>query len=224
MELVLRSYQLPEELVFLLKSNLTHDKDIFDYIYEVLAPNLSLQHLFNQTFSFIDGEKSFKEMMKSLGWLHFRDRLCALYLNRIKDGQYPSQIDSSVINDLLILEQRLEDHTIQSVSRGYLLGFYLAVLSLSDGNFSAQIPRVVFDLLKVTRSRIENIDWMVLTLWHFSNFLGEKVLHEAVINERKTYQDLYKMLLESQKKQMFRNLLHYSYSIKDGDYFKNQLI
>lgn len=224
MDLVLRPYKLPDELIFLLKSNMTHDQDILSFIYEVLENNQSLQYLFNHTFSYVEGEKTFREMMKSLGWLHFRDRLSALYLNRIRDGYFPTQIDSSLINDMLILEQRLEDNTIQSVSRSYLLGFYLTTLKLTDEHFSARIPRVVFDLMKISRSRIERIDWMVLLLWHFATFLGDKYLHEAIVNERKTYQELYERLTKAQQKHMIRNFLHYSYSIQDPDFFKNQLV
>lgn len=224
MELVLRPYKLPDELVFLLKSNLTHDKDIFSFIYETLEDNQSLQYIFNHTFSYVEGERNFKEMMKSLGWLHFRDRLSALYLNRIKDGKYPTQIDSSLINDMLILEQRLEDNTIQSVSRSYLLGFYLTSLKLTDDYFSARIPRVVFDLLKLSKTRIERIDWMLLLLWHFAIYLGEKYLHQSIVNERKTYKDLYQELSEDQQKKMMTNFLHYAYSINDGELFKNQMI
>lgn len=224
MDLVLRPYKLPDELVLLLKSNMTHDKDIFDFIYVTLEDNQSLQYLFNHTFSYVDGEKNFKEMMKSLGWLHFRDRLSALYLNRIKDGRYPTQIDSSLINDMLILEQRLEDNTIQSVSRSYLLGLYLTTLKLTDDFFSARIPRVVFDLMKVSRTRIERIDWMILLLWHFALFLSDKKLQELIVNERKTYKDIYQQLSKEQQKYMMTNLLHYAYSINEADFFKNQMI
>lgn len=224
MELVLRPYKLPNELVFLLKSNLTHDRDVFSFIYETLEDNQSLQYIFNHTFSYAEGEKNFKEMMKSLGWLHFRDRLSALYLNRIKDGKYPTQIDTSLINDMLILEQRLEDNTIQSVSRSYLFGFYLTALKLTDDYFSVRIPRVVFDLMKLGRTRVERIDWMLLLMWHFAVYLGDKNLHGAIVNERKTYKDLYQQLTDDQQKQMMTNLLHYAYSINDGDFFKHQMI
>ena len=224
MTFVLRSTKLPEELVLLLKSNLSLDKDIFNIIFEILKNNRSIELLLNDTFSFFDGEKRFLEMIRSLGWLHFRDRLTALYLNQIKDGHYHSQIDTTILNDLLILEQKLEDHTIQWGARSYLLGIYLTALKLSDDNFHFKIPNVVFDLLKVSRGRIEKIDWMVLTLWHFSNFLGDKKLHEAIVNERKTYQDLYLMLSNSQQKNMLENFLNYSYSIQDSDYFKDVFI
>ena len=223
-QLDLKTVNLPPEFAILLRSNLSQEKDMVDLIQSSFSANPIFKVIFGHISSFMSSNQDVKQIIKSLGWLHFRDRLASLYLNKLVFGRYPYEVDSEVINDILELETRLSSYSVQNVSRAYLLGFYIKIHNINHPTDLLVIPDSVFEVLKYNQHRMERIDYLIILLWHFVTFFGEKKVREMINEEQRSYEDFYEVMNDQQKDIMLRNLLHYGFSIDEHDIFEHEIL
>lgn len=211
---------LPDEFLNLLKIHLMAKDNYIDEICKSFSPDSVIPIIFSNTFSQQGQKKELKDLIKTLGWLHFRDRVSSLFLNKIKNGFYPYNIDSSELDDILSLEKRLEPFTMQSISRSYLLGFYLTMDSLNHNRGMRKVPEKVFNLLKLSKVRSEKIDLIVIVLWLFIDLIPENKLNKAFGDAKISYAEIFDLLSPEDKKFFNQNIFNYLFSIKEKSLFK----
>lgn len=214
---------LPTEFITLLKSNIsvtTSPAPVFD----VLRPNQALYLSMEEAFKEFDDGRGLEKTMLALGWTNFRERLASMYVYKALHGHFPVQTDMELVEDIRQLEMRFANHTIQGVSRVFLLGFYLRLANIqiqkrtSNQFMETKIPDEVNSYLRLSQGRSEKIDWLILILMHLSNTLGEKLVLNAIAAGKKLH-ELYPLMSTDARKLMSDNLLAYAASIQEADMF-----
>lgn len=214
---------LPGEFVTLLKSNLsvtTSPAPIFD----VIRPNVALYSVLEKAFKEFDDGRGVEKTMIALGWSNFRDRMASIFIYKSIYGNYPQKSNMELVEEIKDLETSFVDHSIHSISRCFLLGFYLKMANIQNQNrgsnsFSEiKVPAEAIRVLNITQGRSEKIDWLILVVMHLLEALGEKMLMNYLASGKK-YEELYKYLTLEQQKNMMNNLLAYGVSIQEKDIF-----
>ena len=204
-----------------MNTNGTLYRDIHQYFYK----RKGLYELVRMNFADIDPYGAADKLVKALGWSGFRDRLAALYLNFMWQGNYDQTVDESVMSDLAQFEQMLSANTVQNYSRAFLLGFYLKSAELSGHELeeSWSIRGIAKDdelkgMLKAMGARVIKIDWLILQLLHFRAFLGRAKLVQ-MLNQASSFAEIYGELSQDQREEMARNMLAYGASIDESSIF-----
>jgi hypothetical protein len=129
------------------------------------------------------------------------------------------------VEDIRQLELVWADHAIQSLSRIFLLGFYMklaqAQLQERENNrfLEFKVPvEAISPVLKLTQGRSEKIDWVILLVWHLLSSLGEKQVMSSIIAGQ-GFNELFDRMPDADKLQTHSNLLAYSASIQEPDMF-----
>ncbi len=222
-KLLLPHVILPSEFVTLLKSNLaitTSPAPIFD----VLRPNQALYLTLEKAFKEFDDGRGLEKTMIALGWSNFRDRMASVYIYKAIHGYYPKLTSMDLVEDIKQLEGRFINHTVNSFSRVFLLGFYLRMSNIQiqrrENNkfLELKIPEEIGAFLRLSQGRSEKTDWLILITLHLLNGLGDKLLMNALMQGKK-FDDLYDLLSSENKKIMLENLLAYGASIQESDVF-----
>jgi len=186
--------KLPQEFVTLLKSNLSLTNDPAPII-DLITPNLALQSILETAFSEFNGGRGIEKVIKALGWSNFRERMASIYIYKSKYGDYPLKTDMELVEEIKSLENRFTDHSVNSYSRLFLLGFYFKFANLDiqhreDNHFlELTIPPEIESLLKLSQGRSERIDWLILILYHLNASLGEKMVMNSLISG-KIFEDI----------------------------------
>lgn len=214
---------LPTEFITLLKNNLSVTSSPAP-VFDVIRPNLALYSVLEKAFKEFDDGRGVEKTMIALGWSNFRDRMASLYVYKAIYGNYPVKTNMELVEDIKELENKFVDHSVHSISRVFLLGFYLKLANIQNQNRGAnqfleiKIPDEVLRVLDVTQGRSEKIDWLILTTMHFLDALGEKMLLNYLASGKK-YDELHRLLNKEQQKNMMNNLLAYGASIQEKDIF-----
>lgn len=170
---------------------------------------------------------SFERVINSLGWLGLRDRLAASYLHHQQYGRFPHAPTLHDVDDLLSFEKRCSSSTVDGYSRPFLLAFYL---KMGLYYFKRHYPQEkfsnnwdtpeIYEVLSLTKSRVEKIDWLFLSLLHLKREIGsEKIKREIVKVDG--YSSLMSSLSKESKYEYIRALIEYGASIGDKDVFNN---
>jgi len=215
--------KLPQEFVTLLKSNLSLTNDPAPII-DLITPNLALQSILETAFSEFNGGRGIEKVIKALGWSNFRERMASIYIYKSKYGDYPLKTDMELVEEIKSLENRFTDHSVNSYSRLFLLGFYFKFANLDiqhreDNHFlELTIPPEIESLLKLSQGRSERIDWLILILYHLNASLGEKMVMNSLISG-KIFEDIYALMPTDAQDVMAQNLMAYGASIQEPDVF-----
>jgi len=193
-------------------------------IFDVLRPNKGLYLTLEKAFKEFDDGRGLEKTVLALGWANFRDRLASLYISKSIYGSFPQKTSMELVEDIKAFEQKFIDQGVHSNSRLFLLGFYLKLANIQiqrrENNqfLEIKIPDEIGPILKLSQGRSEKIDWLILIVMHLREALGEKTLTHA-ISAGKRLEEIYAMVSVESKHIMHENLLGYSASIREPDFF-----
>jgi hypothetical protein len=227
-KLIFPYIRLPQEFCNLLKANLSVTSSPA-FLVESFRSNPALLLALDRSFEEFDSGRGLEKVITTLGWSNFRERVASIYLYKSLYGDYPLKSDMELVEDIIKLENRYADYSVHSYSRIFLLAFYLKLANIElqrweDSDVGElKIPEVIHNLLKLSQGRSEKIDWLIVTLMHFINSLGDKLLLNALL-EGKILEELYELMPEDDKLIMTENMLAYGASIQENDLFLYQKI
>lgn len=213
---------LPEEFVTLLKTNLsvlTSPSQVFT----VIRRNKALYFLLESTFAEFDDGRGLEKTMMALGWPNFKERVASLFVYKARYGSYPAATDLKLVEDIIAFEQQFHGQSVNSVSRLFLLGFYLKLANIQRGQREnsdyqeIRIPEELSAILKLSQGRSEKIDLLILIVFHLYESLGPG-LREALATS-KTFEEIVTLMPTEDRESMSSNLLAYTASIKEQDLF-----
>jgi hypothetical protein len=72
--------------------------------------------------------------------------------------------------------------------------------------------------MKLSQVRSERIDWLILMVWHFTNYLGKNQLI-AKLSAGVSFSELYKEITAEQQLHFTQNLLTYGASVQEDEVF-----
>lgn len=214
---------LPREFVSLLKANLSITPSP-DTVFAHIKANKALYHIIDTAFKEFDDGRGPEKSLLALGWPNFRERVSSLYVYKLIYGDFPTSTNTQLVEDVKKFESRFRDHSVNSYSRAYLLGFYLKLANMElqyrdDRQFiEIRIADSIDSLLKLSMGRSEKIDWLILILYHLHLALGEKVLTDC-LNKGQKFEDIYPLMPKEALEMMAENLLAYGASIDEPDFF-----
>lgn len=214
---------LPSEFLSLLKTNISVSTSPATVI-DVVKPNQALYCVLEKAFKEFDDGRGFEKTMVALGWANFRDRMASIYVYKSIYGNYPNKTSMDLVEDIKQLEVRFTNHSVTSISRLFMLGFYLKLANLetqrkeNNKYIEIKIPDELVNYLRVSQGRTEKIDWLLLTTWHLLNGLGDKLMMNALVSGKK-FSELYNLLAPELRKNMMDNLLAYGASIGEPEVF-----
>jgi len=219
--------ELPEYYSGLLKLNISSIDKALAIIPAYVLEHQHLKFLVKKYFKDINSQGHVAPILKSLGWVNFRDRLCSLFIYRQANGVYPEIVNSDISKGINLFEQKILSYSVNGFNRGYLFGFYLKMAriytnSSQDYNF-LNIEQEILELLALSKVRIIQIDWLLIMILHFSHFLGIEVLRDELKKETK-FRVLYKSLSLEEKDLMVENMLAYGASIDEPDAFSGKMV
>ena len=213
---------LPEEFVSLLREqNFLHGENSAN-IAKVFMKYPSLNRLLTKSLSEFDqGNCRAEVIIQNLGWTSLRDRMASVFIKKQISGHYTYQTDLDFVQDTVDLEEKLIKHSILGSANSFLFSYYLKFLSIKYNVENFEIAKLEFypkleqsmKLLTHLQSRVVKIDWLMIQLMHFCEFIPYEIVEEQV--KTGNYENLYKMLSTSQRKIMMNNLLCYGYAIND---------
>lgn len=214
---------LPTEFITLLKTNLSSTSTSAS-IFEIIRPNQAIYCVLEKAFREFDDGRGLEKTMAALGWANFRDRMASIYIYKAIYGNFPNKTSTELVEDLKVIELQFASHGVNSLSRLFLLGFYLKLSNIEtqrrrDNPFiETKIPENVSDILRMSQGRSEKIDWLILISMHLMNGLGEKIFMNA-LGSGKKLEEIYQLLTTEFRKNMLDNLLAYGASIDERDVF-----
>ena len=219
---------LPPEFVTLLKSNhsvTTSSASVID----VIRSNPALTSILETAFTEFNDTRGLEKIITVLGWPNFRERMASVYVYKSIYGNFPSSTDTELVDEIKSLESRFTDHTVNSFSRIFLLGFYLKLANLeiqpSEDNIYIEIkvPPEIGELLKLSQGRTERIDWLILILIHLNASIGEKMLMNGLVAGKK-FEEFFALMSKESQELMSQNLLAYGASIQEYEMFLNEKV
>ncbi len=214
---------LPAEFISILKTNQSASGSVTTFI-DVLKSHPALYFSMQVAFKEFDDGRGLEKTILALGWTHFRERLSSMYVYKAIHGVFPNKTDLELVDGIRRLEARFIHHTIQGISRVYLLGFYLSLANIqtqkrqSNKFLELRVPDEINTILKLSQGRSEKIDLLIITLIHLTNALGENLVLHAISSGKK-FEDLYDLMSSDARKNMNDNLLAYAASILEPDIF-----
>jgi hypothetical protein len=214
---------LPREFISLLKANLSTTPSA-ETVFSYIRLNKALYHIIDTAFKEFDDGRGPEKVLMALGWSNFRERVSSLYVYKLIYGDFPLRTNIQLVDDVKKFESRFRDHSVNSYSRVYLLGFYLKLANMElqskdERQFvEIRIPEAIDHFLKLSQGRSEKIDWLILILYHLHAGLGDKVLTDCLMSGQK-FEDIYPLMTKESQDMMAANLLAYGASIDEPDIF-----
>ena len=217
------SIKLPDYICSLLRSDMSgnEQKSRKRELSRIIFETPSLQSLFDEFFYDIDPERRFDFIFKSMGWEGIRDRLLNLCLHFQEFGCF--DIDAvDYVSEFERIEYKLKPFGVEGFSRLNLLFFYVQsslILKKGGEEFLQFIhgPKLL-GYFRSFKSKIIEIDYIILILFQFDHFLGESEVLKG-LDLKESYRYLYGQLDLNEKKILINNCLAYSYSIDDDFFF-----
>ncbi len=216
---------LPDHLTLLLKANMASNGQLHRELDQYIYKRKDLYELVRRHFPDVNQYGAVGKLIKSIGWIGFRDKIAALYLNYMWNGSYDSHQDTSFLNDVLSVESFTAQNCLHNYSRGFLLGLYLksAEISGQDLEINIRAKNIVNDselkgMLQAMGSRVIKIDWLILQLVHFRNYLGFSSL-VSMLNRACSYAEIFGELSMDQREELTLNMLAYGASINETNIF-----
>lgn len=224
---------LPYDLLVFLKNKDYVDNESLKEVFRSLVRHNGHYGNSLQFFSEFDQELRFDEIIRSLGWAGFRNRLTSIYVSYAIHGTYPSGPDLTLIQDVIDLEERLDKFTSVNLSKSFLFGLFCKLVKIrtakNKGNFQQSdfhfglIPEEILTLFSEIQCKSGRIDWFALAIWSFSEMLGFEQTRDMIKFDKKKYKDLYLSLSPSQTRVFGHNMLTYGYAISEPNIFSNSM-
>lgn len=197
---------------------------LVDTLHESLALNKALGLILEKSLGEFDEKKNIEKIFNALGWSNFRDRVASIYVFKKMYGNFPIKTNIDLVEEIKLIESKFQDHGVNSLSRTFLLGFYIKMANIEMENADINsrplisIPDAVLKALDHSQGRSEKIDWLILTVLHFCHYLGEETLLLNLKAGRK-FTEIYSQLSLEAREMMHQNLLAYGASIQESDNF-----
>lgn len=221
---LLPSIHLPDYFLTLLKVNMQGFAGGVMEIKNFIYSNKSLNAVFNHSFEDIDPKCRPELIIKSLGWQGIRGRLINVYLNFLEVGHYQRIPTKDYAKEFDRIFYQLEDYSVEGYSRVYLLLFYVKAVELLYGKKKALWDFIqseeCLDLLNVSKSRVVEVDWILVFLFLHSQFFDHLELLQLLKNSN-PYFEIYGRMKVDERKSFLSSSLAYSYSIKDDLFINN---
>ncbi len=221
---------LPDELVYLLKSNLTSVELQNKIVLEKINQNYALVQLLEGLFQEYDTQKRLPQALKKISWSHFRDQFASIYVYHQVHGRFPKEINLEMVRDIQAFEDKISDFSLHSNSRAFLLGFYLKISQvilrqqLGDATITlVELPKEVIGLLSLSTAHSEKVDLLIILVWHLNQFLGIEILTK-LIKSGTSYLEIFEGLKKEQQEIMVDNFLAYGCSINENEIFLNERV
>jgi hypothetical protein len=189
-----------------------------------------LNMLVKRLFLDIDKEGFFGRILNISGWAGIRNRLAAAYIEYAITGKFPEMANLSLVNDLVILENKLRHFTTGGYSRAFLLAFYSKMSQIhlqKISNIEDYSPLIIKDehleYMKYSKSKSVRIDWLIFQLVQFDYFFGKERMN-SLLKSGTTYDALFNLLMVNEQKAVIENCLSYGASIGDKEFFLNNSV
>jgi hypothetical protein len=230
---VFPAIHLPDHFTRLLCINMQSTDQNIKNLPGYFEDNPTMNALAAKAFVDIDEKGNIKNIVKFIGWHGMRDRLAALYLYYKLHGYFPNmrsgELPIKFYHELIEFEQKFMKFTVEGYSRSYLLAFYLKMAHIEDKKSGDELP--LFDLfdeemieyLALAKAKSIKVDYLLLQLFHFSQFLGKENLIKHLKNGDR-YEEIYALMSAQQQQVYIKNFLAYGFSINEDSSFHSKLI
>ncbi|MCY4643751.1 MAG: hypothetical protein OXB88_03950 [Bacteriovoracales bacterium] len=210
---------------YLLSQNLRFSDRSHRFIANYIKQHRGFHRLIVNSFLDVDTNKRIDFIVKTLGWKSFRDRLASVFIHYTHTNRFPEETNLQLTQDLIQFDMEMETYSSYGYSRSFLLAFYVKLCRIHSRetglNFREEewhIPRSVCGLMKKAKIKMIKIDWALLLLWHFVDYMGRERVEE-IIDRGEGFRMLMDLLTDGQRDELYGNLLTYSYGIDDQDFF-----
>ena len=214
---------------YLLSQDLHSSKHSNNFVAQYITAHPGFEQLTMYCFQDIGRNRSVGFIVNTLGWKNFRDRLACAFIHYAQHRSFPLKTTPQLATELVDFDQQVFPYTTSGSSRGFLLALYLNLVKIhlvhnEEKELASQLipPPNVLALLKRTKMKIIKIDWAILLLWHFADCFGVEQLAQYLV-EGSDLQKLQSMLDEKKRRELYQNLLLYSYGIDDQDLFQAKI-
>jgi len=201
---------LPREIVHLCKLDM-NSSDVKKNIENILKKNHFIKMIL-------------EEDLQTLGTQDLRNRLAGLYLEKLFTHHYGTFSYEDLLDDLKRIEDHFHRFSINGFSRLFLLGLFIRmhniqILGEDKGVLSHfELHPKIIDLLKISKVKIERIDYLVLFLHH----LIEEISFEEslkLIESKLSFNEIFNRLEVQAQRMIHHNLLSYSSSIFEPEFY-----
>lgn len=212
---------LPDYLTVILQSNMQVSGQNFEGLKKFIYSRPPLLVLVKKVFRDLGSNVDVGNIIKSLGWIGFRNRIVNAILEYELKGNFQDALDTSLIIDLVNLEEDLKSYEVSGYSRGFLLAFYLKMIEINrekhnKSPFALDLNFIPY--FEFSNSRFPKIDWSYLMIVHFGEFLGEDKLKQKLVTKI-GFDQIYSELREEHKITFAENMLSYGCSVGESDIF-----
>ena len=228
----LQYQELPQEFVQMLTAQ-TALFNTVNPMAELQTTNKALYLVLENSFKeFAQGKVNMEKIFASLGWFHFRDRLCSVFLSKVLFKKYPNSTDINLIDDIKNFEKKFSFIGVTSNSRLMLLGFFLKLNSLELGvddiksgeETSMHNPPKGFEqILEMAKVNTDKPDWIILLCWYLVEYLGFYRVQASILQGKK-FREMLSELSEKQRTSLMQNLFAYGASINEHEWFDASLV
>lgn len=220
---------LPNTFTKLLASRFSTQANANMILEDYLTKNADLGALVKNICKDVNKEGFLGMIIAQVGFIGIRNRLACAFLEREQNGQYPDQVNLSLVKDILELESKVKDYSTGEDSRAFLIGFYakMSSVSLKKINMAHQyIPLVihqrVYELMEFSHSKTRRVDWVILTLTLLDFYLGKERV-KTLLENGASYHEMINLLSEKELSEFTGNLITYASSINDSEIFLEDL-
>lgn len=221
---------LPDYYTQLLQKDMQLNTQSFSNIPLYVQNDKGFSALVQKYFQDIDAKGNVSMVLKSMGWEGFRDRFASIFIEKELFGDFSVSIAKNGVYGLISFEEKINKYAVAGYSRAFLLGFYQKMMLLHFAKVDPQnsyghllVTEELISLLKYTQAKTKKIDWMVIALKHFVEYLGYESV-EQHLKEKSNYENLFKLITNEQQDQMMSNFLAYGSSIGDLDMFNGKWV
>jgi hypothetical protein len=223
--------KMPEYFTELLRANMQSTGSMFNELGHYVSERPGFKSLVTRAFREIDDKANVNQIVKSLGWHGFRDRLAAMFIERQESESFSETVDLSKSLELIALEDDFKDLTVGGYSRVFMLAFYLrlTLINLELEGREGNHEDLLLDeglkqlLLKYSSSRTIKLDYALLTFKHFYRYLGADQFESCLAN-KVSYEECLSRLSHRQSENLTSNLLSYGCSIGEHTFFYSEVI
>ncbi len=214
--------QMPDYYTRLLVANIQNNTATNTNLEMYFADHPHLSALIKKIFKDIDAEGFIGKILLINGFTGIRNRLASAFIEHASTGIFPEQVNQNLIKEALQLEHNWRHFTPQGFSRGFLLGFYLKMASVSNRISANLIQDRHLEYMKLSQGKSQRIDWLMLSVLHFDYFLGPE-RYMSCIKAQMNFDAIYATLSEEEKRVMCLNMLAYGSSIGDMSFFNSMV-
>ncbi|MDA8792324.1 hypothetical protein N9N67_03710 [Bacteriovoracaceae bacterium] len=229
-ELYLPYIKLPKSFTRLLK---THFKGINTVtenrpIMEAMNDDKGFGFIVNNCLREYSQNKSIESALSMAGWKFLRERLASVYFHFLCKQKFDWDVEIEAIDDLLEFEEIFIDSTFDSLSRLFMLGFYLKVVDVKYNGLDGMADQgqgilndslAMKDIIFAGSVKHERADYVVLGCFLLRSYMDEKDIVKFFSNNKMSYDKVLSFLSPQQQANILNNLLNYSMSIEDYDMF-----